>query len=120
MARTNITPGITTLLVLASLLSAAMLFFVPLRTYAALSTSASLGGGNSLLRAGTGVSNANSASSILSRLSFAGTRGGQQETTPPNENSNTGGNTSTDQSNGPAGSNGAPAGTAGGDPPGKN
>lgn len=86
----------------------------------AASGSASLGGGNALSRAeagrSQGLTNANIASSILERLQFASTHGGQPDTTPPNEpnedanqNASTGGNTSQDQSNGANGPQGANA-----------
>ena len=45
----------------------------------AASTTSRLGGGNALLRATTGITNANIASNILSRLQFAGLQGGQSD-----------------------------------------
>ncbi len=105
---------IKVLLALALPILAAVLFFAPLRTHAAIAMSSTLGGGNSLLRAGTGISNANPESNVISRLTFAGTRGGQPETTPADENSNTGGTTSSDQSDGDNGADASSAGGAGG------
>ncbi|MDO8435509.1 MAG: hypothetical protein Q7S89_02395, partial [bacterium] len=123
MARTNMASSITTLLVVALLLLAAMLFFMPLRTYAAednarLGLPAQAGGGNALARAtaggSLGLSRAFPASGLLSHLTFASTRGGQPETTPADENSNTGGATSSEQSDGENGADATSAGGAGG------
>ncbi|PIR83987.1 hypothetical protein COU18_01095 [Candidatus Kaiserbacteria bacterium CG10_big_fil_rev_8_21_14_0_10_51_14] len=102
---------------------ATLLIFIPGISAAAVSPNAFLGGGNALARALAGESqglvHASSTSGLLAHLTFASTRGGRPEETPPadvNENSDTGGNTSTDQSDGPAGQNGAPAEAAGGNP----
>ena len=82
----------TSLLSVSLLAALLLLGLAPQGAGAAVSQSASLGGGNSLLRAGTGATNANFASSILSRLSFASTRGGQSANVPPedSEDSNSG------------------------------
>lgn len=87
---------------------------VPLITHADENTSA-LGGGNALLRATSGLSHASSTSNIFSHLTFASLRGGRPDATPPaNDNSNTGGGTSTEQSDGGNGADGSSAGGAGG------
>lgn len=94
----------------------AVLLIAPVAT-SADATTARLGGGNALLRATTGQSQglarSNPASDIFAHLTFAGTRGGQPETTP-NENSNTGGGTSSEQSDGENGADSTSAGGAGG------
>ena len=64
----------------------------------AASTTSRLGGGNALLRATTGITNANIASNILSRLQFAGLQGGQSDDVPADDED--------------LGSNGDPATTA--------
>jgi len=92
------------------------MLLVPMATSADTAT-ARLGGGNALARVSIGQSqgtvHASPSSNLLSHLTFASLRGGQPEETPPaNDNSNTGGSTSSEQSDG---ENGADATSAGGD-----
>jgi hypothetical protein len=110
-------------ILIASALSLAVLVLgsMPHHTYAA-NDSASLGGGNALTRAlagrSLGLTNATSSSSILVRLEFASGNGGQPDPLPSeenaNDNSNTGGNASTEQSDGENGADASSAGGAGG------
>src|SRR3989344_713902 len=58
---------------------AALFLLVPAITAAAQADAALRGGGNALFNATMGISNANIASDILSRLQFASLRGGQPE-----------------------------------------
>ena len=92
------------------------MLLVPMATSADTAT-ARLGGGNALARVSIGQSqgtvHASPSSNLLSHPTFASLRGGQPEETPPaNDNSNTGGSTSSEQSDG---ENGADATSAGGD-----
>lgn len=93
------------------------MLLVPALAFADTAT-ARLGGGNALMRVSIGqsqgISHSNSASNLFDNLTFASMRGGQPDPIPANENSSSGGNTSTDQSNGSAGANGAPADTGNG------
>jgi len=92
-----------------------ILFLLPMSIEAGETTSR-LGGGNSLLRATTGISHTSNASNLFDRLGFASTNGGRPEETPPSQSqSNSGGDTSTDQQNGQNGQNGASAGGGTGD-----
>lgn len=75
------------------------LFIFSVPSAHAAEENARLGGGNALLRATSGISHANPVSDILSRLTFASTRGGMPEEVPPPSQgsggesaSNTGGN----------------------------
>lgn len=62
-----------------------------------------------------GVGHASTTSNLSAHLAFASLRGGSPEETPPaNQNTNTGGGTSSDQSDGENGADGASAGGAGG------
>lgn len=88
-----------TSLLSASFLAALLLFgLAPQGASAAVSPNAFLGGGNALSRAtlgqSQGLTNANPASDLLARLTFAGTHGGRAEEVPPENGgqSNSGGN----------------------------
>ena len=120
-----------TLLLSSTLLAVCVLGFAP--SSHALSLNASLGlpaapaaqagGGNALTRVNSGgsqgLTRASPTSGLLGHLTFASTRGGRLEETPPaNENSNTGGSTSTDQSDGADGSTGSPQASSNGAPAG--
>src|SRR3989344_1932214 len=106
-----------TLLLSSTLLAVCVLGFAP--SSHALSLNASLGGNNALMRASAGgsqgVTRTNSASNLLVRLTFASTVGAPTETPPTDHPSNTGGNTSTDQSSGANGSTGSPQAGSNGD-----
>lgn len=105
---------------LGSILLGVLLFgLAPQSASAAASTNATLGGSNALSRATSGQSQglvrANTTSDLFTHLTFASTRGGRSAETPPaNEQSDTGGTTSTDQSDGPSGENGDAAGVSAG------
>jgi len=106
-----------TSLVSFGIMALGAMLIVPAAAFADTAT-ARLGGGNALMRVSIGqsqgITHSNSASNLFSNLTFASMRGGMPEETPPEQDSSTGGGTSTDQSNGSAGANGAPADTGNG------
>ena len=71
----------------AMLLLGSLIILIPASTHAAAAPNAFLGGGNALSRGTSGESqgltNANSSSDILTRLTFASTKGGRPAETPP-------------------------------------
>ena len=75
----------TKTLPIASIVASATLIALALLASAAYAdeSTARLGGGNAGFRGGVGASNANLASDILARFSFAATRGGQPEDVLP-------------------------------------
>ena len=113
MVKCKLTERTTASAALAALVCGLVLF--PLAFADAREGSAQLGGGNAGLRGGVGVSHANPTSNIVSRVSFAGTQGGQPENIPPapqaNANQNSqGSNGGTQGGSGGSGGNSATGG----------